>query len=710
MSIKNFFAFVVVCCVAVSVSAEPKLAVQLDRSALYDGETFHYQLVLSSTNPLDESVVPDHSAWTDFDIQSFVRRPVQMSGSSVTMIVNGRTIRDDRTAAYQMQFNYVLAPKRTGTLTIPLPKVIVNGKTLQPQSYIVAEGERQLLEDFSAVVRVMEPEEQDIVFLSIETDRNRLYPLQPLEVTLVIQIKSLPHRFATTNPLTLFSQVPQLQIPWAERIVRGFQPTQQLENWLNTLVVRPPQQRGFAINDFATSGIGFGHLPSLLFSGDDLLRKVPYQFSGTPRQVQRPDAQGNDTTYWEYRFSRTFTAQEFGHYSFGPVTLKGALPVAMDANAPDDLAVQRIYAVAKPATVAVVDVPQTNRPADYIGAFGTFRWDATLTPHQARVGDPMTLTLRLAGQGSTANVRSMDFSANDDVAAHFRVHMPPTEKVDEQSCTFTYTIRPLTAGTVEFPPISISVFDVNTERFVSLSSLPISLDIADAESVHAPTLFGGVPEGNVQLAEGGLFGNKSTLSQTFLPITFAQWAAVVSLFIAGYAAIALGVLLWRHQWTHPNRQRGALARAKARLAIIATTLSKGDSADLIDTEASENFQIPNILARQQRPEAGKAVERLHDSTGHRRLPDPAQIEISSALQGVLFGYIADKMEGTEQGMTTDDACQRLRENRVPESLVDAIRATLESLDAIKYGGLDIRSLGELAHTASTLLQQLDRER
>jgi Flp pilus assembly protein TadB len=139
----------------------------------------------------------------------------------------------------------------------------------------------------------------------------------------------------------------------------------------------------------------------------------------------------------------------------------------------------------------------------------------------------------------------------------------------------------------------------------------------------------------------------------------------ISLLAVGYAVIALGVLLLRFQWTTPQmqRRRGALHRARTRLENVSSALRKKE-ADIV--------------------------------------------EISSELQGVFFGYIADKWDGTEQGMTTNDACRILADNRTPEPLIRAIRMILESLDAVKYGGMDIRSLDELTHTATTLLQQLDR--
>ena len=654
MLIRKIVTLILVCCFTALASAEPQLAVQLDRSAIYEGESFFYQLIVTDTTPLGDSL-PDTSAWTDFDIQA--RRP--QVGQSV-MIGNGRT-----TTEHQIQFSYILTPKRAGSLTIPLPKVTLHGQTLLPHSVSIG-GRRQSVPNTSIAVRVSNPDDQDIVFLSIETNRSRLYPLQLLEVTLVIQIKGLPGRYADTAPLALLQQPPQLQIPWADNDPQSFLPSQKLDSWLGGFRVRSPQ-RGFAINDYASSGFGgLGVFPSFGGFDDDIFKRNPLQFSSTPKQIRRADVFGNETIYWEYRFTRALFPQGFGSFSFGPVTLRGVLPVADPVN-PGEIIGQSIYAITRPVSVDVVDVPLGNRPADYIGAFGSFRWDATLTPQKARVGDPMTLSLRLSGQGSTVNVRPINLSENSEVSANFRIH-PPTEEVTDQSCTYTYTVRPMHSGIVVFPPISVSIFDVDSEKFVSLQSLPIPLEIADSEFVQSPTLFGSIPDGNMQLAEGGLFANKTVPTERLPPVTFFQWAMTVSLLLIGYVFMIAGVMLLRCQWVKPKRQRrrGALNRAKNRLAGISSVL------------------------------CGKGAVNL--------------VEISGELQGIFFGYVADKADGVEHGMTTSDVCRHLSESRVPEALVSAIRAALESLDAVKYGGMDIRSLDELTNTAEILLQQLDRNR
>jgi hypothetical protein len=643
-----FFLFVLF---AVPVSAELELAVQLDRTAVYEGETFFYQLVLTDSKPISSIAEPDTSLWHDFDVQFLPKQTEQRGGMKSVVILNGKVVKDDQSAtSYVIRFNYILSPKHRGINSIPLPKVTVNGQTLLPKSFAVDDGDRQLAADGSVSVRIIEPERQDSVILTIETNRNRCYPLQPLEITLVVQIKALPGRFAGTDPLLLLRQPPQLKIPWAvsDHFSKGILGEQKLENWLASLLVVPPQ-KGFSINGLSN---GLNASPMNFGFFDDMFQKVLYQFSGSPKKIKRPDGQGNESAYWEYRFSRRFIPQEFGNYSFGPVTLKGTLPVA-EANAPDGVGAKKFYAAAQAVNVNVADIPQEKRPADYIGAFGTFRWNVNIEPREARIGDPMTLTLRLSGQGSMANVRPVDLTAIPAIAENFRVHLPPTEEMNETSCSFTYTIRPQMPGKIVFPPISVSVFDVNTEQFSTLQSAAIPLEIAEAENVQSATLFGSVSADSdaLRLSEKGLFANK-TAPEGILPmIGYKQWAAVLSFLTAAYIIAAISVSLLRNRRIDSKaaRKRGALSRAKSRLASIT---------------------------------------------------------VPEELQAVFFGYTADVSDGAEQGMTTSDVCRLLREGHVSETLIAEIQKLLDTLDAAKYGGMNVRSLDELTQTAAAMLQRL----
>ncbi|MDR0327450.1 MAG: BatD family protein, partial [Planctomycetaceae bacterium] len=240
MLIRNVFTLPFVCFFAVSAWAEPQLTVRLERSAIYEGESFVYQLVVSDTSPVDAGVMPDTSAWKDFDVRLLATHSGQQGGSSMSMtIINGKVVKDNRLSmTYTTYFRYALTPRRTGLLTIPLPQVSVGGKTLIPQSFFVEEGDHQILADHSITVLVSAPEDQDIVFLTIETNRQRLYPMQPLEITAVMRIKGFAGRLSATDPLSVIRQLPQLYIPWSVETPKGFQSNQKAEQQNTTQIKR----------------------------------------------------------------------------------------------------------------------------------------------------------------------------------------------------------------------------------------------------------------------------------------------------------------------------------------------------------------------------------------------------------------------------------------------------------------------------------------
>jgi hypothetical protein len=634
----RYLSLLIFCLLSAAAFAEPEVSVRMDRTEIFRGETFLYFLTLSDSVPVSNAAEPDISAWTDFRVQPLPKESSQ-TGSSI-FIVNGKVVNQSHTTTY----GYVLEPKRSGLLTIPLPKITVNGITPLLKSFSV-DGSKQGVSANGAVnVRVVEPEQQDTVILTIETGKTRLYPLQPLDVALVIRIKALPGQHADVEPLSLLRQPPQLQIPWAkENFAKGMNGEENLEAWLNKILVRPPQ-KGFAINNYGGTRLSFGFF-------DDMLQREVYQFSGKPKLVQYPDFSGKPVDYWEYRFLRRFVPQEFGTYAFGPAALKGLLPAA-DSNAAKGIAAKNFYAVAPSVSVTVADVPQENRPADYIGAFGTFRWDVRLEPAKARTGDPMTLTLRLTGQGSTANVRPPDFASVPEIAENFRVHLPPTEETDERSCAFIYTIRPKKAGPIVFPPLSVSVFDVNTETFQTLKSSVIPLEIAETKTVQSAESFGNLhTDESMQISEKGLFANK-TSPEVLLPIlTYKHWAISMAVLAVTYALAAVSVLLRQNRRQQPSviRRRGALGRAKKLLPAVRST---------------------------------------------------------EDLQTAVFGFAADIANADENGMTTADACRLLREQQIPEMLVRELQDMLETLDAAVYGGMSVSPLEDLTRTAETLLTQM----
>ncbi|MDR1964959.1 MAG: BatD family protein, partial [Planctomycetaceae bacterium] len=356
------------------LQAVPQMVVGLDRTTIYEGESILYWVTLFDTQPIDDSVAPDVSALVDFNVQPLPKQP---SNQRSIQIING--LRTETTIT-RIRFAYVLTPKRSGSFLIPEPNVLVNGQKLVLNSVEVGGRTLREIPSGGAIsVTVRPPNDQDLVLMKIETDKTLLYPFQSLTVTLVVQVKGLPEKIdsgQSTNPLQVLRDPPKLTIPWANddtALPKGMIPQRKFNEWLTGLNVRKPQS-GFAINDYSTDGFGFDDdlfRSPLSFGG--MFRRTPLQFSPKPTKIQRQDSSGKETTYWEFRFSRTFLPEEIGHFSFGPVTLKGVFAAA-DPTVSQGVSPREVYALASEIGVDVVDVPQDNRPDGYIGAFGSFDW------------------------------------------------------------------------------------------------------------------------------------------------------------------------------------------------------------------------------------------------------------------------------------------------------------------------------------------------
>ena len=612
-----------------------EMVVGLAPSTLYEGETLDYQILLQSDKPIDDAVVPDLSAFVDFHVEVKPKQTQNTVQSSSVVTVGGKMVQNDSTTQYSVAFTYILTPRRNGVLAVPEPKVVVDGVALRPKTARVDGRTLRPVGDGSIPITVQPPDRQDVVRLELSTDKERVYPFQPMTITLTVHVKELPGRFENVNPL-LLRDPPQLFIPWAvdRALPKGLQPTQRDDAWLAALNVRG-RQRGFSINkerddDFRLS----------LFGG------FSREFSPTPTQVKRPDADGKELTYWEYKFSRTFLPQEFGTLTFGPANVKGFFAVADSMSEPRS---QRIYAIAPPIRVQVVDVPKDNRPADYIGAFGSFQWNVELQPRKANVGDPLTLTLSLTGRGSTVGVVPPDLVKNPEIAENFRTY-PPNEDVRGEVCAFTYTVRPTTAGSIVFPSIPISFFNTETEKFVSLVSEPISVDVGASEALHVALPSAPAFGGEWERSPEGLFANM-THGVVDQSVDVVRWTGTMASLLIGYGALAGAVFVWSRWNADPvrRRRRGALSRAKRRLNKIRTS----------DT---------------------------------------------NLLQSVLIGYTADLTDGIEHGMTPKDVCLRLMELGVPERKVAEVRGILVTLDGARFGGLGLCS--NLADQIRRLLDEI----
>ena len=617
---------------AVAADYEPELLVQLAKDRIYEGESVSYAVI---PNHVENPSTPKLDGFDDFVVEFQGQRRIDLQQ---TQNINGER------RAFVLRghvFSYLLTPKRSGELTVPAPTCEVNGKVLQGQSF---------------KLHVVAPEEQDFAFLEILVDKTAVYPVQPFTVTLKIAVKGIPDPLDEKDPVALLASIsrpsqfsmsffdervppPVLSIPWAEDegLQGGVIPDRPLERWLGRYVAN--RGGGFSINNYSFRG-----------------RK---DFSPSGQRIRRNDGSGRSTGYWEYSFDRKFLAKQVGEYSFGPATLKGEL--AARVNARGQVGLEEVYVMAKPAAVTVKDAPLDGRPASYAGLIGRFEFESQLAPTKAKVGDPMTLTVTLRGQGTLDAVTAPRLEDISEIAGHFRIH-EATEESDDEVRRFTYGLRPLDTGIDSFPPIEMSYFDVEQEEYITLHTEKIPLQIGTAEKLASGDIAmadtspsGG---GDIEMQEGGLLANHTLASLRNDSVDPLRW-------FAGLGSLA-GVYL---------------------IVLLVTQRVRRVIAD------------PDLVRR--RTAATRARRRLRDAT---RSQAGTQAEVES-LRAAIVGLIADASGIDEAGLTTGEVREQLVEIGTDEPIVARLTEWCEACDAARYGA-SADAVHGLEHEAQALLENL----
>jgi hypothetical protein len=125
-------------------------------------------------------------------------------------------------------------------------------------------------------------------------------------------------------------------------------------------------------------------------------------------------------------------------------------------------------------TIHVHPLPEEGRPAHFTGAIGQLQVTGDAQPKSVAVGDPVTLSFSVAGEGNFDYVRCP--ALTDDPAWKTYVPSSKTSYRNESRTnavkTFEQAVIPKKNGIIPLPPASFSYFDPSAKKYVTV---PIAL-------------------------------------------------------------------------------------------------------------------------------------------------------------------------------------------------------------------------------------------
>ena len=149
-------------------------------------------------------------------------------------------------------------------------------------------------------------------------------------------------------------------------------------------------------------------------------------------------------------------------------------------------ATQSLKAKAEGVELTVKPLPQEGKPADFSGAVGSFQLSAEGSPKQVKIGDPITMKLKISGRGNFDRVTAPVLSDSTGWRTY-----PPSNKFQADdpvnftgTKTFEMAVIPETKKTA-MPAFQFSYFDAIAEKYVTLKSEPAPL-VVEGDTLPMP--------------------------------------------------------------------------------------------------------------------------------------------------------------------------------------------------------------------------------
>lgn len=280
-------------------------------------------------------------------------------------------------------------------------------------------------------------------------------------------------------------------------------------------------------------------------------------------------------------FDDPFFKQAFGG------TLMMSDPMFNDPFAESGYQQVPVHLKSQPVTINVSELPTQGKPATFTGAVGTFAIDGQLDKTELTTDDVASLKVTISGSGNLklftppalnlpSGLDSYDPNILDTIMG--RTTTISGEKI------VTYSVAPRNPGSYEIPPITLSFYNPQTNKYESVSTKAFHLTVKPGK---------GVPTVASKAGANGMDIQDNILSS--VPRPLISNPGFWSLFaIPGLLLFGVGYYRKREEEndadTVQNRNRLANKVAQKRLTAAGTMLQKGDARGFY-TEISKSIWL-----------------------------------------------------------------------------------------------------------------------
>ncbi|HET6147159.1 MAG TPA: BatD family protein [Polyangia bacterium] len=311
------------------------------------------------------------------------------------------------------------------------------------------------------------------------------------------------------------------------------------------------------------------------------------------------------------------------------------------------MSVRRQRLKAEPVVIEALPLPRAGQPDGFDPSHvGRFTLEARADRPTVAVGEAVTLTIEVKGQGNLRNLRAPALARLDGWKSYepkITVNLDPGDLVSG-SKTVEYLLLPERPGTTMLPSFELAYFDPQTRAYATAKSDPLRLEVtsdgtgrmtaAPAGGAGPRPTAGAGPVENVIATEIRPIRTRATLNRD-LGATFYRSRPFLGVLLVPPLALALGRLLARaRERLAADSQRGRRRRVRQ---MVRQRLGAAEGHRDAGRWPAFHIEIDRVLrevltARLRRPVSGLRMDELRDLLLQRGMPADEAGRIIAALE------------------------------------------------------------------------------
>jgi len=333
----------------------------------------------------------------------------------------------------------------------------------------------------------------------------------------------------------------------------------------------------------------------------------------------------------------------------------------------------------EPVKLVIKPLPVIDRPDDFTGAVGKYTMDVLAKPTKVKVGDPITLTINIRGEGNIQTIGEplLDSESMKDFKAYdFEAKVTITDRGYgiKGEKLFNKVIEPQSEDSNIIPGISFSYFDPELEKYKTLTYAPIPIEVESSEieiPIHLSVEGAGMTKGQVKI-----------LTKDILPIMSDLYSF--------------------------ENQGPAIYKRPFILAIVFIIPILIVVASFYVQRQRELLHTDVGYARKKRAMA-HAQKHLSNARELLQLDNPS--EFYATLARTILKHIADKLNVTSAAVTSDNIYDMLEKRGVSNDVIKELRQCLESCDYGRFssGQLSKAQMESTLETAEKVIMHLEKQ-